>query len=256
MTTIAYKDSVITPAETATGYVKILNNPDENVVLSNGDFFKIDSEIYVFTDNVVNLSDILIARDATGGVDVFNTCLNAVTAINKISKLVVPFVNDGMINFQAASEGAWANELAITSFSQLDALETPSSMSGGVDALQTLNDLYLDENNNLAMFDDINVNLTNIEALLAVIKNVVQTHRFELQLDMNKGIPYMQTIFENSTLVSLWRSYMIEAIEDVENVNFVEYFNTTYDPTTYTLKYECIINSAFGRGVLNESYVV
>ena len=256
MITIDYKDSAITPAATATGYVEILNDVAEGVVLQNGDYFKIDSETYTFTDVVSHPSDVLIVRDGGGDVDITATSVNAVAAINKTSELVVASCARGQIKLSAMSEGAWANEIVIVLHSQHSALKAPANLSGGVDAVDTLNDLYLDDNNNLAMLDNTNDNLTNIKALLAVIKNVVQTHRFELQLDMNKGIPYMQTIFENSTLVSLWKSYMIEAIEAVENVNFVEYFNTTYDPKTYTLKYECTINSAFGRGVLNESYVV
>lgn len=118
------------------------------------------------------------------------------------------------------------------------------------------NDMFLDENNNLAMFNDITDNASNLGALLNVVKNVVQTHRYEIQLDMNKGIPYMSTIFDNGAYLSLWKSYMVEEISNVENVNYIESFTTEYDPSKYTLSYKCFINSKFGTGTLGNSYVV
>lgn len=120
----------------------------------------------------------------------------------------------------------------------------------------TYNDLYLDESNNLAIYDSVDNAVSNIEAVLAVVKNVVQTHKFELQLDMQRGIPYMSTIFESATLVALWQSKMVEAIEGVENVNFVELFNATYDRKTKILHYECRISTTFGTGALSNNYAV
>lgn len=120
----------------------------------------------------------------------------------------------------------------------------------------TYNDLYLDDAGNLAMYDSVGNTVSNIEAVLAVVKNVVQTHKFELQLDVQRGIPYMSTIFESATLVAIWQSKMIEAIEDVDNVNFVELFNATYDRKTKVLHYECRISTTFGTGALSNNYAV
>ena len=57
-------------------------------------------------------------------------------------------------------------------------------------------DIYLDDKNNLAI-------KTGEEALLDVLNNVIRTRKYELQYDMNKGVPYFETIFSDSGLLGL-----------------------------------------------------
>ena len=107
------------------------------------------------------------------------------------------------------------------------------------------NDLYLDQMGNIAMSN------SDIEALKNVIENVVKTQMGELQLNINKGVPYFQTIFSHQTNVPYWKVYMIDAIENVEGVISCEYFNIDIDNEKNLLTYIASIKTEFGDILLN-----
>jgi hypothetical protein len=106
------------------------------------------------------------------------------------------------------------------------------------------NDLSLDENGNITMSSDL-------EALKYVIENVVKTQMGELQLNINKGIPYFQTIFSHQTNVPYWKVYMVDAIENVDGVISCEYFNIDIDNEKNLLTYVASIKTEFGDILLN-----
>ena len=55
---------------------------------------------------------------------------------------------------------------------------------------ETVNDICLDNNNNLCV-------IGSLDATMNVLKNVVRVNTGELQYNINKGVPYFQTIFNN-----------------------------------------------------------
>ena len=111
-----------------------------------------------------------------------------------------------------------------------------------------INDIVLvegkDRKKDLKMSEDL-------DALQILVKNVELTNRFELQYNMEKGIPYMQTIFQDSTRVSLWASYVQEAILGIEGVRDISFFDVKYIPETKTLNFIAGINTNFGEVIFN-----
>lgn len=105
-------------------------------------------------------------------------------------------------------------------------------------------DIYLDINNNLAI-------KSGEDALLDIITNVVRTRKYEIQYDMNKGIPYFETIFSDTGLLGLWRSYVIQEIENVDGVISIESLIYSLDESNKKLSYTCQIRTIYGESTLN-----
>lgn len=105
-------------------------------------------------------------------------------------------------------------------------------------------DIYLDINNNLAI-------KSGEDALLDIITNVVRTRKYEIQYDMNKGIPYFETIFSDTGLLGLWRSYVIQEIENVYGVISIESLIYSLDESNKKLSYTCQIRTIYGESTLN-----
>lgn len=105
-------------------------------------------------------------------------------------------------------------------------------------------DIYLDINNNLAIKSEE-------DALLDIITNVVRTRKYEIQYDMNKGIPYFETIFSDTGLLGLWRSYVIQEIENVDGVISIENLIYSLDESNKKLSYTCQIRTIYGESTLN-----
>ena len=119
--------------------------------------------------------------------------------------------------------------------------ETPL---GSIDAIKHYNDLYLDELGNIAMVSDL-------EALKNVIENVLRTQLGELQLNTQKGIPYFQTIFSHQTNVQYWKAYMVEAIENIDNVIRCESFEIDINNEKNLLTYNSTIKTIYGDIFIN-----
>lgn len=124
-------------------------------------------------------------------------------------------------------------------------MDTLASQDYEINAESFVNDLVLDASGkNVLMVSDMT-------ALLNVVSNVARTMRFELQYNLNKGIPYMQTIFQDATKVALWASYMQEAILAVDKVKGISYFDIKYDPSKSLLSYTAGILTEYGSTTIN-----
>lgn len=105
-------------------------------------------------------------------------------------------------------------------------------------------DIYLDDNGNLAV-------KSGEQALLDILTNRIRTKKYEVQYDMNKGVPYFETIFANTGLLGLWRSYVIEEIERTPGVISVESLLYSLDEENKKLSYTCQIRTIYGETSLN-----
>lgn len=74
------------------------------------------------------------------------------------------------------------------------------------------NDLKLDGFRNIAIGEDI-------DAVVQLVQNALNTLKGEIQLDTSLGVPYFETILnKQNPNVSIWESYMIEEAEKVSGV--------------------------------------
>ena len=65
-----------------------------------------------------------------------------------------------------------------------------------------------------------------VEAAATVVQNVVNTQRGELQFNVLRGVPYLETIFSHPDRLMEWETEMREAIESLPFVDAIESFET------------------------------
>lgn len=107
------------------------------------------------------------------------------------------------------------------------------------------NDIGLDDSQeNLALLSDE-------EAVMRIVKHRIQTKKYELQYDMNRGIPYFETIFDNSFYLPIWVDNMITTILGTEGVKSVEYFYPNLESGTHKLSYKCGVITTYGENTIN-----
>ena len=100
------------------------------------------------------------------------------------------------------------------------------------------NDLYLTSTDSLAFADD------GKEAIAQVIRNTLLTQRGELQLSVDEGIPYLETVLGNNPDVAVWEGYMIQAVEKIDGVLKVETMQSNISGNT--LNYVMEIQTIYG----------
>lgn len=111
-------------------------------------------------------------------------------------------------------------------------------------ALDDNNDIFLDNNGNLALCRDI-------EAVKTAVSCETKTNYGEVILNTNLGVPYFETIFTAHPDIELWKSYMKEAILRVPKVLGILAFKTYIDYQKSLLKYTVVINTEYGTEEIN-----
>lgn len=100
------------------------------------------------------------------------------------------------------------------------------------------NDLMLDGVRNIAIGEDI-------DAVVQLVQNAVNTLKGEIQLDTTLGVPYFETIFnKQNPNVSIWESYMVEEVEKINGVVRVNSIKSKIENNS--LSYEMEILTIYG----------
>lgn len=106
---------------------------------------------------------------------------------------------------------------------------------------KSFNDLYMDsKTNSLAIH-------TGKEAYADIINAAIRTIRGEMQLNIEGGIPYMETVFDNPSRVVIWKTEVEEKIESFDFVNAITDFTYDIDYDNHTLHYKATIETIDGE---------
>lgn len=100
------------------------------------------------------------------------------------------------------------------------------------------NDLYLNGQNQVATGSDN-------EAIAQIVINALRTIKGELQLNIDSGVPYFETIFNKNPDIQLWQGFMIEEAEKIDGVIKVDSMDITIDDDQ--LSYEMKIKTIYGE---------
>ena len=103
------------------------------------------------------------------------------------------------------------------------------------------NDLYLDASGNLALVRDIDAVLQDCEHAMKMVLG-------EAIYDQEKGIPYMQVVFNNYNATA-FEGYARQNLQAVSGVVQVQKFGASV--TGNVLDYEATIATIYGSGVIN-----
>lgn len=110
--------------------------------------------------------------------------------------------------------------------------------------------IAINENNDIYLTPSGNISIkANIEALGDILVNKTQTNRGELQFDEEKGIDFLNTIFNSPAEIEFFESELINQIEDTDNVQNVYNFESETKNGIYSYKADIITD--FGNITLN-----
>ena len=109
------------------------------------------------------------------------------------------------------------------------------------------NDIYL-VGGNIAMAEDK-------QAVAQIVNNILRTQRGELSYNIDRGIPYLETVLGDNPDVNLWASYMMSAIKGISYVNRIISFIPQVDYETNTLKFISRISTIYGDITINDNTI-
>lgn len=104
------------------------------------------------------------------------------------------------------------------------------------------NDFKIDEFGNLMIGENIN-------AVVQLVQNAINTLKGEIQLNTTLGVPYFETVFnKTSPNISVWESYMIEEAEKCEGVVRVNKIQSKVKDNELT--YEMEVLTQYGTAII------
>lgn len=109
-------------------------------------------------------------------------------------------------------------------------------------AINQNNDIYLTPSGNLALKEDLN-------AMGDIFINKSQTVRGELLFNTEKGIDFMNTIFNSPAEPELFQSELVEQLEDTEETESVYSYTSSVKEGVY--EYTADIITTYGNITLN-----
>lgn len=101
------------------------------------------------------------------------------------------------------------------------------------------NDLYIGADGNLAI-------ATGLDAVMGACASAAKALLGEMVLEVNKGIPYFQSVFNGIPNLAIFQSYLLNALNAVPGVNSVK--NLTVSVSNHTLNYTAEIDTIYGLG--------
>ena len=111
-------------------------------------------------------------------------------------------------------------------------------------AVDSDNDIYL-VNGDLATTEGKN-------ARTQIISAALRTRRGELKLDIDRGIPYFETIFQsgNRSNIQLWEAFVRKTVNEFNFVKSIKSFDYNVDYNTGTITYTLIAEGTDGDEIV------
>lgn len=97
---------------------------------------------------------------------------------------------------------------------------------------------------------------TDMTAYEVVVADALRTLVGELQLDLERGIPWMTTILAKRNRVAVWKHYVENRITEFDFVRRIESFNVEYDYTRNKVSFALVIVATDGRKAKIEDEVI
>lgn len=109
-------------------------------------------------------------------------------------------------------------------------------------AVNANNDIYIATDGNLAMAVDL-------EAVLQACAQAAKTQLGECVLALDNGVPFFETVWQDSANVAQFEAYLRRVIEKVPGVTEVQQLDVTVDSNV--LSYVATIVTVYGEGTIN-----
>lgn len=87
---------------------------------------------------------------------------------------------------------------------------------------------------------------TGKESYANIIGDAVRTFLGELQLDIEAGIPYLETVFDTPNDIDLWKYNVSRVVEDFPFVVSIDLFHTEFEASSNKLIYRMEVTTDDG----------
>ena len=94
---------------------------------------------------------------------------------------------------------------------------------------------------------------TGKESLANIIGETVRTVCGELQLDVNRGVPYFETVFKSVNGIDIWKNDVRKIVNGLSFVKSIVSFDVSWDPLNRKLNYEMVVETDEGKVTVGQS---
>ena len=91
-----------------------------------------------------------------------------------------------------------------------------------------------------------------LDAYSTVIADVVRTVRGELQLDMERGVPYFETVFKSINGIDIWKSEVRKTVLALSFVRSIDSFSASWKTENHILSYSMTVSTDNGTVTISQ----
>ena len=94
---------------------------------------------------------------------------------------------------------------------------------------------------------------TGKQAYADIIGDAIRTVSGELQLDVNRGVPYFETVFKSVNGIDIWKNDVRKIMNGLSFVKSIVSFDVSWDPISRKLNYEMVVETDEGEVTVGQS---
>ena len=94
---------------------------------------------------------------------------------------------------------------------------------------------------------------TGKQAYADIIGDTIRTVCGELQLDVNRGVPYFETVFKSVNGIDIWKNDVRKIVNGLSFVKSIVSFDVSWDPLNRKLNYEMVVETDEGKVTVEQS---
>ena len=94
---------------------------------------------------------------------------------------------------------------------------------------------------------------TGKQAYADIIGDTIRTVSGELQLDVNRGVPYFETVFKSVNGIDIWKDDVRKIMNGLSFVKSIVSFDVSWDPVSRKLNYEMVVETDEGEVTVGQS---
>lgn len=93
---------------------------------------------------------------------------------------------------------------------------------------------------------------TGKQAYADIIGDTVRTVCGELQLDVNRGVPYFETVFDSVNGIDIWKSEVRKRVLALSFVRSIDSFSASWKPENHILSYSMTVSTDNGTVTISQ----
>ena len=94
---------------------------------------------------------------------------------------------------------------------------------------------------------------TGKQAYADIIGDTIRTVVGELQLDVNRGVPYFETVFKSVNGIDIWKNDVRKIMNGLSFIKSIVSFDVSWDPVSRRLNYEMVVETDDGEVTVGQS---